>query len=77
MMVNNDEREEGSQLTFNNSGGMNVKATQAAISNPQTTALMAIRCHMEGRAKDGDFAIMTGAGRDSFITSDLCLSGLS
>ena len=62
-MINNEGREEGSQLTFNNSGGMNVKATQAAISSPQTTALMAIRCQMEGRGKDGDFAIMTGEER--------------
>ena len=39
---------------------MNVKATQAAISSPQTTALMAMRCQMEGREEEKDFAIVTG-----------------
>ena len=57
-MINNEGREEGSQLTFNNSGGMNVKATQAAISSPQTTALMAIKCQMEGSGEEDNFAIM-------------------
>ena len=51
--------EKKEDLTFNNSGGMNVKATQAAISRPQTTALMAIRCQMEGREEEGeDLAIL-------------------
>ena len=54
-----EKEKRGSQLTFNNSGGMNVKATQAAISRPQTTALMAIRCQMEGREEEGeDLAIL-------------------
>ena len=52
--------EKRKELTFNNSGGMNVKATQAAISSPHTTALMAIRCQMEGREEEKDFAILTG-----------------
>ena len=46
------EEKRKSELTFNNSGGMNVKATQAAISRPQTTALMAIRRQREGREED-------------------------
>ena len=53
-----EKEKRGSQLTFNNSGGMNVKATQAAISRPQTTALMAMRCQSEGREEEEDFAII-------------------